>query len=244
MSSADQPRPADSRARAARTKRDRTRAALLEAADTAFGLHGWSRTRVEDIAAAATVSAATAYNHFPTKHALIGHVFRPLVSALCAQAECDLATGRPIDQALVDQVRALVRTTSRHRTLAGAFLAACQEYAARVHAAPRVGDELDPRALAPVSDGIRLLVARGQGTGELRRFPAAEDISSMITSLLLMRVVEAPDEPPETTVELLLSVLFGTLHPERLVDPLSPTLEAPPGGPPGPRTGEGRSRPA
>ena len=65
-------RAAKSRARAARTKRDRTRAALLSAADPAFAARGWARTRVEDIASAAGVSNATAYNHFPTKHVLIG----------------------------------------------------------------------------------------------------------------------------------------------------------------------------
>ena len=65
-------RAAESRARAARTKRDRTRAALLSAADPAFAARGWARTRVEDIASAAGVSNATAYNHFPTKHVLIG----------------------------------------------------------------------------------------------------------------------------------------------------------------------------
>ncbi|HEY4418069.1 MAG TPA: TetR family transcriptional regulator, partial [Pseudonocardia sp.] len=68
MSAIDQPRPRDPRARAAQTKRDRTRRALLDAADTAFASHGWANARMEDIAAAAGVSAATAYNHFPTKH--------------------------------------------------------------------------------------------------------------------------------------------------------------------------------
>ncbi|MBV9920544.1 MAG: TetR family transcriptional regulator [Pseudonocardia sp.] len=49
----------DPRARAARTKRDRTRRALLDAADSAFGSRGWARTRVEDIAQSAGVSAVT-----------------------------------------------------------------------------------------------------------------------------------------------------------------------------------------
>ena len=49
---------AGSRARAARTKRDRTRAALLSAADPAFAARGWARTRVEDIASAAVFLAS------------------------------------------------------------------------------------------------------------------------------------------------------------------------------------------
>ena len=89
-------RASESRARAARTKRDRTRAALLGAADPAFAARGWARTRVEDIASAAGVSNATAYNHFPSKHALIGHVYAPLVQTLRTQAYRDIAAGRPV----------------------------------------------------------------------------------------------------------------------------------------------------
>ncbi|MGH3613833.1 MAG: TetR family transcriptional regulator [Pseudonocardia sp.] len=63
---ADALRSSGSRARVAQTGRDRTRRALLGAADTAFGSRGWARTRAEDVAAAAGVSAATAYNHFRT----------------------------------------------------------------------------------------------------------------------------------------------------------------------------------
>ncbi len=174
---------------------------------------------MEDVAAEAGVSAATAYNHFPTKHVLIGHVYRPLVAPLRLQAETDLATGRPAAEALTDQVQALVRTAWRNQMLSGAFFVACQEYAARVHAPPRLGDELDPRAIAPVPDAIRLLVARGQQTGELRGFPAADDISTAVASLVLIRAVEAPHDPPERTSELLLSVLFGALRPEQDADP-------------------------
>lgn len=137
MQSPDAPRSGDARARAGQTKRDRTRRALLDAADTAFGSRGWARTRVEDVAAAAGVSAATAYNHFPTKHNLVGHVYRPLVLPLRTQAERDLSNGRPVVEALADQVRALARTASRHRVLTGAFQAAVQDYATRVNAPPR-----------------------------------------------------------------------------------------------------------
>src|SRR6185312_6960428 len=90
-------RASESRARAARTKRDRTRAALLSAADPAFAARGWARTRVEDIASAAGVSSATAYNHFPTKHVLIAQVYAPLLRNLRTQAYRDVRAGRPAD---------------------------------------------------------------------------------------------------------------------------------------------------
>src|SRR6187397_907244 len=100
-------RASESRARAARTKRDRTRAALLTAADPAFAARGWARTRVEDIASAAGVSSATAYNHFPTKHVLIAQVYAPLLRNLRTQAYRDITVGRPIVPALTDHLRAL-----------------------------------------------------------------------------------------------------------------------------------------
>jgi AcrR family transcriptional regulator len=207
----------DPRARAARTKRDRTRRALLDAADATFGSRGWANTRMEDVAAAAGVSAATAYNHFPSKHALVGHVYRPLVTPLLVQAERDAATDRPMVEALADQIGALSRISFRHRTLTASFWSAAQEYTARVAGPPDPADDLDPRTLAPVPESIRLLVAHGQHTGELRAFPPAVEVSGMIVNLLLLRSINRPHEPPEVTRELLLTVLFGMLRPELLI---------------------------
>ncbi|GAA2554595.1 TetR/AcrR family transcriptional regulator [Pseudonocardia hydrocarbonoxydans] len=218
MSSADEPRAADPRARAAQTKRDRTRRALLDAADATFGSRGWARTRIEDIAAAAGVSAATAYNHFPSKHSLIGHVYAPLVRPLFVQAERDVAAGRPSVAALEDQVRALARTAARHRELSASFFSAVQDYTIRVEGPADPTDEIDPRLLAPVPDSIRLLVEHGQSTGELRAFPPAADISAMIVNTLLTRTMNRPDESADARAELLLTVLFGALRPELLLN--------------------------
>lgn len=217
MPPADEPRAADPRARAAQTKRDRTRRALLDAADATFGSRGWARTRIEDIAAAAGVSAATAYNHFPSKHSLIGHVYGPLVRPLLVQAERDVAEGRPVVAALEDQVRALARTTSRHRELTGSFFAAVQDYTIRVDGPSDPTDEIDPRLLAPVPESLRILVEHGQRTGELRAYPPAADISALVVNNLLTRAMNRPDESAEVRAELLLTVLFGALRPELLL---------------------------
>jgi AcrR family transcriptional regulator len=210
-------RSSDARARAARTKRDRTRRALLDAADANFGARGWNRTRMEDIAATAGVSPATAYNHFPSKHALIGHVYAPLVASLVRQAEQDRRAGRPVVEALYDQINALTRTSWRHRGLTAAFWYALQDYVAtRVGGPPDPADTGDPRTLAPVPDAVLGLVRDGQASGELRPYPPALEISGLIVNTLLLRAVNRPHEPPEQTAELLLTVLFGTLKPELL----------------------------
>lgn len=217
MTPGERGRSSEARARAARTKRDRTRRALLDAADANFGTRGWNRTRMEDIAATAGVSPATAYNHFTSKHALIGHVYAPLVDSLVQQAEQDRRAGRPVLDALRDQIQALARTTWRHRGLTAAFWYAVHDYVAtRVGGLPDPTDLGDPRTLAPVPDAILGLLQDGQASGELRPYPPAVEMSGLIVNTLLTRAVNRPHEPPEQTAELLLTVLFGTLKPELL----------------------------
>jgi AcrR family transcriptional regulator len=218
MAASDPTEPGDPRARAARTKRDRTRRALLDAADATFGSRGWADTRMEDIAAAAGVSAATAYNHFASKHVLVGAVYGPLLRPLQWEAEHDIATERPVVDALTDQVRALARISHRYRRLTVAFWSAVEEYTIKVSGPPDPCDDSDPRTLAPMPTPLRLLIEHGQRTGELRAFPSALDVSGMIVNLLLLRSINRPDEPAEFTAELLLTALFGMLRPELLAN--------------------------
>jgi AcrR family transcriptional regulator len=218
MAASDPAEADDPRARAARTKRDRTRRALLDAADATFGSRGWAETRMEDVAAAAGVSAATAYNHFPSKHVLVGWVYRPLVLPLVWEAEHDIAAGRPVVDALTDQVTALARISHRYRRLTASFWSAVEEYTIKVSGPPDPDDDSDPRTLAPVPTPLRTLVEHGQRTDELRPFPSALDVSGMIVNLLLLRSINRPEEPAEYTAELLLTVLFGMLRPELLAN--------------------------
>ncbi|GAA4555995.1 TetR/AcrR family transcriptional regulator [Pseudonocardia xishanensis] len=211
-------RSGDARARAAQTKRDRTRRALLEAADATFATRGWARTRMEDIAATAEVSPASAYNHFASKHALIGHVYKPQVDLLVAQAEQDRRRGRPLVDALQDQVRALTRMTFRNRGLSAALWYAINDYAGgRAAGPPDPDDPDDPRTIAPLPATLMGLIGDGQASGEFRPYPEAGDVAGTVINMLLIRTVNRPFEPPERTAELLLSVMFGLLKPELLV---------------------------
>lgn len=222
MSSSDSARPDDPRLRAAQTKRDRTRRSLLDAADSAFSSRGWARTRMEDVAAAAGVSAATAYNHFPSKHALLGHVYGPLVRPLVVRAERDIAADRSMVESLEDQVRALARLAFRQKKLTAAFWSAVQEYTIKVSGPADPGDDIDPRTLAPIPESLRLLIARGQVTGELRDYPSAHEVSSIVVNLLLLRSIRPTHEAPDVTARLLLTVMFGTLCPQLLLRRESP----------------------
>ena len=204
----------DSRARAARTKRTRTRAALIAAAGTAFATQSWAATRMEDVAEAAGVSAATAYNHFPTKHALVGAAFAPHLTGLVEQADRDIAAGRSMVDALSDQLLALARLSWLHRGLTAAFTAAVFEYTIRVGHTAEPGDDADPRVIAPLLDVVLRLVQHGQRTGELRARPSGFEISAVVVNLLMVRSINRRDEPPEETADLLRTILFGVLCPE------------------------------
>jgi len=182
---------------------------------------------MEDIAAGAGVSAATAYNHFPTKHALVGHVFGPIIRPLRVQAEHDIAIGRPAADALKDQIIGLAKLSGRYRTLTSAFWAAVEDYTARVGALadPDAPDaDADPRLIAPVPLPLLLLIEYGQERGELRSYPDATDLSGMLVNILLLRAVNRPEESPADLAELLLTVMFGALKPELLL--LDPCVDA------------------
>jgi len=173
---------------------------------------------MEDIAARAGVSAATAYNHFPSKQVLVGQVFAPLLAARLARAEHDVAIDRPVIEALNEQVRTLTEISFGHRRLAAAFWAAVQDYSIRV-AGPATPDcRLDPLAQAPIVEALRVLVEHGQRTGQLRPYPPAAKVSRMIVQLLLLSCVDVDQDSPDGTAELLLTVMLGTLRPELLVD--------------------------
>ena len=173
---------------------------------------------MEDIAAGAGVSAATAYNHFPSKQALVSQVFAPLLTPLLNQAERDIADDRPVVDAVEDQVRGLMEISVRHRRLTAAFCAAVQEYAIRVAGAARSDDSLDPRVQAPAAEPIRLLLEHGQRTGQLRPYPPATEVSRLFADLLLISCVDSGRNGPAATTELLLTVMMGSLRPEVLIE--------------------------
>jgi AcrR family transcriptional regulator len=56
-------------------RREKTKAAIVNAATRIFGERGFAATTMDDIAAAARVAKGAVYHHFPTKEALFEAVF-------------------------------------------------------------------------------------------------------------------------------------------------------------------------
>lgn len=207
----------DARARAARTKRARTQAALLTAALEAFQSRGWTKTRMEEIATAAGVSVATAYKHFAGKDVLLARVYAPFVLREQERSRHRIEAGLSTSAALEQHVRDLTRMIREQQTLALAYTRAVAEYAERVSGPVQVGDELDPRNIAPMADEMTRLISAGQQAGEFRPHPAAREIAGMVVGQMLSRVATYPDEHPDPGAEISLTTLFAIVTPQRLV---------------------------
>ena len=211
-------RNTDGRTLAARARRERSRARLLDAATTLFTERGWTATRMEDIAEAAGVSAATAYNHFRTKTALIGAVYGPRIVAAVAAADAALAAGDDVVEILIRHVRDLVDRTREEPLLTLAFIGGVLDASMRIHGPADPDDPDDPRALAPMHEGLTRVITVGQRDGRFRRYPTAEEMAAQVANVLLLRVLSRPDESPEESVELALTLLFGALCPQLLTE--------------------------
>ncbi len=211
-------RNTDGRKLAARARRERSRARLLDAATALFTERGWTATRMEDIAEAAGVSTATAYNHFRTKTALIGAVYGPRILEAVAVADAALAAGDDLVEVLIRHVHDLVDRTRQEPLLTLAFIGGVLDASMRIHGPVDPDDPDDPRALAPMHEGLTRLIAVGQRDGRFRSYPTAEEMAAQVANVLLLRVLSRPDESPEESAELALTLLFGALRPQVLVD--------------------------
>jgi len=98
------------------------------------------------------------------------------------------------------------------------FVFAVQDHSARTGRAPDPADAADPRIIAPPAQVLVELILRGQAEGSLRPFPPGRDFATQVLNLLLLRVMNRRGEPAELTAEIVLTVVFGALRPEVLVD--------------------------
>lgn len=147
-------RPRSPRAEARRLR-------ILEAAAQCFARDGFSRTRIDDVAAAAGVSRALVYTHFASKEQLARQVQEHMLE------EWSLAVDRAIGEAgsASQALRAWLRVNladTRRRPLLTAILA---ERAAWV----LVGwEDAARRAMAEWRDKLVGLLDRGIASGEFR----------------------------------------------------------------------------
>jgi AcrR family transcriptional regulator len=183
-------------------KKRRTRQALVEAAYRLFDTRGYDETTVSAVAAAADVSPATFYLHFPAKEDVLFAGGRDLLDVAVA-AVAGRATGEPPRAALVRAIRAAVTASDGDRdprgdlepvrlrlitsvpalraTLLHRVFTAQQELAAALGAAyPDQLDELDAAALVGAVVGAVLAVGHAAVTAGQPLHPAIERVLSAV----------------------------------------------------------------
>jgi AcrR family transcriptional regulator len=160
----------------ARTARTRTR--ILEAAASEFAEHGFRKTRIESVAAAAGVSRALVYAYFDGKEALLLAVRdREVEGWRGAVAPCiDRAAGA------VDALGAMLRETLRY-ALARPFLRAMLGEDER--SVLLGGDTASRDAIAGWRSRLVAALERGVASGELRPDLDVEHTADVLQAMQL-----------------------------------------------------------
>ena len=142
--------------------RQRRLARILDAAEELFAAHGFAKTTVDEIAAAANVSKGLVYDHYPSKEALLGAVWQRLVEAWTAAVQ----STKFADGSLADAIGEVLHVSLEYVT--------ANPLLRRIIA-------LDPGALIPggredqaefgrrYRANFEAVLARGVRRGELRR---------------------------------------------------------------------------
>lgn len=195
------------RQRAARTKRERTRAAIIGAATDLFERKGFLPTSVQEIAQQAGVGAATLYKHFPTKNVIAGHVFRPLIEDLLADERWTDPAIDPVT-ALQSLVVDVVSRAKANTALTVALLEAIQDSTAR--RGTQI-DEGDPRFWVPLPPLFKDIISRGQAKGCFLDYPSAEEAGPMVNNWILLRILTRPNESKREALRFTLTTVSRLL---------------------------------
>lgn len=194
--------------RTPRTARRRLR--ILEAASACFAKHGFTRTRIDDVAAAAGVSRALVYHYFESKPALARAVCDHMLEDWTGAVDRALAEARDVASALAAWLR--VNLADQRRPLLLAILA---DDAASLRAG---WEEAYRRALSEWREKLVALLSLGAARGELRADldpeSAAEVLRAMQIGMMehLLRRQPSVDVSDERHLRAATQILLGGLR--------------------------------
>lgn len=202
----------DSRQRAAATKRERTRTACLKAARKLFLGYGWYGTRLEDIAKDAGVSPATLHNHFPSKAALIGHIYKPDVDKLIEATGVRVGYGEDPVELLKWCVFTLALVAKNQLRLTECLMAARFEQLIRSETPP---SEENVFHLVPLHEPIDQVIRAGQFAGTFKREEHDGQVTlsfgEYYTDALMMQLLRYPNVTAKRTSGFVLGQMLPAL---------------------------------
>lgn len=205
----------DPRQRAAATKRERSRSALTAAATTLFNEQGYEKTSMEDIAAQAGVSVATAYNYFSTKDQLPSMCLGPLLDDLGDSVRHDLNAGANLADAISRHLHGAARVLQRNRRLVIAFMSAYLAHKDTgtdgfnlANTADQAHDlDVWTKLARPLADLLDRLAHVNEFDVSESAITITGDnygLSELYIKALVMRIIDYPDEPADRAAEFVL----------------------------------------
>lgn len=185
---------APSRPRPLRADAARNRDKVLAAATAVFADSG-TEASLEEVARRAGVGIGTLYRHFPTRGALIEHVYRENVERLCT-AVPELLGRLPADQAIEEWVLSFAEYAGRKRDTVAALRAALGVDSESVFADTRI----------QLRAAVNQLFAAGRDAGVIR-----DDVQPIDVLHTVVGVCSAGNDVPdaEATRRMLRIVLDG-----------------------------------
>jgi AcrR family transcriptional regulator len=208
MAGAPVPRSLAPDARSPRT--EQRRASLLEVAAVCFAKHGFAKTRIDDVAAAAGVSRALVYQYFPSKQELARQVHDHMLDEWSAAVDRAIADAPTASDALAAWLRVNL-TDTRRMPLLSAMLA---EDAAAV----LVGwEDAARRSMVEWRDKLVAVLRRGIASGEFRPdldvASTAEVLRAMQVGMMQHLLTSEPfvDVSEERHVRAAISVIVAGL---------------------------------
>lgn len=175
-----------------RADAQRSRALLLKAAAEAFT--ATENPTFKDIAKAAGVGIGTLFRHFPTREALVEAVYRAELDNLCAGASDLLDT--------MSAENAMRAWMAKWRT----FVATKRGMADVLQALAATGTVTKSQTGAQLTEAIAVILGAGSAAGTLRGDVRAEDVTAVLTGIL---VVAGSPEQEEQATRLLDLLLVG-----------------------------------
>jgi AcrR family transcriptional regulator len=156
------------------------------------------------------VSTATAYNHFKSKQALIGHAYAPLLKHLTNAIDSDIANRADPIAAIRRHISDLTALVRRYPKLTAALVEAIREQSQKAGDTTELPKD-DVRQLVPLPALLSKLINYGQERGILLSKPSAEEFGRNHTEALLNRVVTSPEESVSDTVSAISNDLLRAL---------------------------------
>ena len=157
------------------TKAQRTRSAILAAAERQFAQHGFSETRLQDVADAVGLQRPALFYHFRDKRALYDAVMDDVFADLLSRVEAILARSGPLARRIDASVEVWIDALAARPAMARLILRKAADDS------PDDPEPLFPRAPAFLAM-IRRLVEAGQRSGELN--PIRPDPFHVISALV------------------------------------------------------------